>query len=806
MLSAVAARKAALASQKDSEPITTPSASSSKAQVPPPPPRKDPPKRKPSSQKFRPETKKPRKLKPFEKSNGPRSAPVDVFKDQEDMIIVDPDSDGESDSAMSILDDSDKGPISSPGRTSQKQRAWSSSQAVEDSSDEDSMQEEGAVPLDVSSLLPHLANNLRGQEKNSEDGTLLSTFEPRLDHNLFVLTDDECRSLGLSSKATLVALTADDVLCFLGTCTLTVLHGSINIFGTTLSSSSSAYPIYAPRSAPLPVLRTGSGQDSTLGIENLSSRLRNILQFQAVVLLQELRTNVEGLGRICRTFEGVFEPSRWQKSSTQTPFDIPGLYLIHRQTKECRPYSIPSSWTSTLDRILSKSDSMSCGTYIVKGPKNAGKSTLARTLTNRLLESYQRVAFLECDIGQSEFTPGGMVSLNVISKPILGPPFTHPTLPNHAHFVGSNTPRSSPAHYLDAILALIQTYRLDIQSPAIETDDSDLRISDMIPLVVNTMGWSKGLGADLTERIESMLEPTDIFDIQAPVREDYPGSGLPPSMGHQHHGYGAYQERSMMDGSNSRSHVLDPISSSSAAAGYTPADHRTLSILSYFYARFPFDAVPGDLEQITAKSWDISRPLCAVPPYQVDCSVAFDKVILSGAGSEDVVEEEIGRVLNGAIVGIVSYEPGTIDIESIPEEGSSLAMTGIPYTQHHGPPPPVSSNCVGIALIRGVSPPSKEAVSADGAKARVKTYFHILTPLPQALLARSRVLVKGEMELPVWGMLDFRNFEGKDADIGDVAGVNRENVPFLQWGKGAEGALGADKKRVRRNLMRRGQM
>jgi len=36
------------------------------------------------------------------------------------------------------------------------------------------------------------------------------------------------------------------------------------------------------------------------------------------------------------------------------------------------------------------------------------------------LPSYRRVAFLECDVGQSEFTPGGMVALNVVENYIFG--------------------------------------------------------------------------------------------------------------------------------------------------------------------------------------------------------------------------------------------------------------------------------------------------------------------------------------------------------------------------------------------------
>jgi polynucleotide 5'-hydroxyl-kinase GRC3/NOL9 len=168
--------------------------------------------------------------------------------------------------------------------------------------------------------------------------------------------------------------------------------------------------------------------------------------------------------------------------------------------------------------------------------------------------------------------------------------------------------------------------------------------------------------------------------------------------------------------------------------------------------------------------------------------------MLTGSGSEDVVENEIGRVLNGALVGFVSCEPGMV------EQGASTPA-GIPYTRHQAPPSPTSSKCVGIALIRGVSPPKTND------QTQVRTFLHMLTPLPHRLLASARVLVKGEMELPVWGMLDFRNFnKGDGTHSGDVAGVEWDKVPFLQWGKAPEGVMGAEKRRVRRNLMRRGQM
>ena len=64
-------------------------------------------------------------------------------------------------------------------------------------------------------------------------------------------------------------------------------------------------------------------------------------------------------------------------------------------------------------------------TVLLLGQANLGKSTLARFLTNFLLNSYPKVAFLECDVGQAEFTPFGVIALNLVDEPIIG---NQPTL------------------------------------------------------------------------------------------------------------------------------------------------------------------------------------------------------------------------------------------------------------------------------------------------------------------------------------------------------------------------------------------
>lgn len=59
------------------------------------------------------------------------------------------------------------------------------------------------------------------------------------------------------------------------------------------------------------------------------------------------------------------------------------------------------------------------------GYKNSGKSTMMRYLINKCLKKWKKILVLDLDIGQSEFTLPGCVSVFIIDSPLLGPNFTH---------------------------------------------------------------------------------------------------------------------------------------------------------------------------------------------------------------------------------------------------------------------------------------------------------------------------------------------------------------------------------------------
>ncbi|KAF7308571.1 Fungal-trans domain-containing protein [Mycena chlorophos] len=723
MLSAFAARKAAAqaaaltAPPSPSAPAVTP-ALSSKSAISTPNASKPTSKRKLSSQT--PSSSRKRKKKREAEPKKTRYFEETAFDPSADVIVVD--SEDEDEDGELLSDAGDELPaVQIPAAS---QRAYSPSAPVNDSSDDED------EVLDVSS----------SSQQPPSPPQNLSTFLPDPGKNLFHLLPDELFALGSSVDAgSLFALPPGTTLALVGAYSLRVLRGTVSIYGASLHASSKTHRVFAPRSAPIPVIEALHPVPAARIA--IPPRLDPAFAGDtAVVVLYPLQTGAEGLGRACRVFEGVFTPPRLYNAYKSEPELLSTARLLLEPSKDLQPLFLPSTWTQALDTIIERTEPV----ILVKGPKNSGKSTFSRALVNRLLSRYRKVAFLECDIGQSEFTAGGMVALNLVDSPVFGPPFTHPALPTAAHYLGAITPRQLPAQYLSAIPALLETYRLEVATSMVDDDvtDGDELISDSIPLVVNTMGWVKGLGADLGQRIEEFVQPTDIIEFHLTASPPTPSS-------------------------LATLHVLEPIAPSILTANYTAADHRAIACLSYFHA---------DFTTPPAVTWDTSRPLCAQRPYEVDWSVALDKFVLCGPGSEDVVPTEITRVLNGAVVGLVEVEPGTLeDTESTSE---------VPYTQGGQLPSPSTSRCHGLAIIRSVSPTS--------------SHLHLLTPLPVHLLSRCRVLVKGEMELPIWAMLDFTSTEE-----GEVAGTEKARVPYLQWTK-SEG-LGGERRHIRRTLMRKSQ-
>jgi len=305
MISAIAARKAAQAAQqKTHQPSQQPEISLSK--------RKSSPR---STSTF---SKKQKRAAHIQSDN--LTSSFDVSK----VIVIESDDSDDDNAAVEASKTSGEGNEVAPS-SHLTARAWSPSLPLHDSSSEDG-------EADVSYLID-LPSRLRSREE-VKSGTILSTFSPTPGENIFFLSTVELKELGLDlkEKGTLVALDEGDRLCLLGTCRLTVLSGSISVNGVVLRPSVNPHNIFAPRSSPLPVVEYNSSStnatlDGFCPPQPLQSRDSTGL---ATILLQELKTNVETLGNICRTFCGMYEPpcAGWENDDAIASFHINGLYLV----------------------------------------------------------------------------------------------------------------------------------------------------------------------------------------------------------------------------------------------------------------------------------------------------------------------------------------------------------------------------------------------------------------------------------------------------------------------------------------------
>jgi len=143
--------------------------------------------------------------------------------------------------------------------------------------------------------------------------------------------------------------------------------------------------------------------------------------------------------------------------------------------------------------------------------------------------------------------------------------------------------------------------------------------------------------------------------------------------------------------------------------------------------------------------------------------------VLADAGGE-VEEEHALFALNGTVVALVQ-----LDGE---EDQGHLYGTE--------PPSPTASVCLGLGILRSIDPTWGE--------------FHIITPVEQEKLEKCNCIVKGDLELPIALMLGNQGGSGQ----GDGDGP----MPYLQLERlgREERNAGGGKRKIRRNLMRKGQM
>ena len=367
-------------------------------------------------------------------------------------------------------------------------------------------------------------------------------------------------------------------------------------------------------------------------------------------------------------------------------------------------------WRDACNAIAAQAASGLRVCAVVCGPKGAGKSTLTRLLVNTLQSATKRaVGLLDADCGAPEVTPPGVLSLSLLDQPLLGAPAARLGAPDapaplECRFIGDISPASDPAAYAAAVHSLLAVWG-GAGSPA----------AAHTALVINTMGWVRGLGLELLAELLRGCSPTHVLYVRASgSTPDDRSAGVPRAL------FWALQACSEADASAPPCRVLELAAAPRVAVaepGGVPdaaqqmpqrrsaTDARALLWAAWACAacepaaahRWAMMLAPGGAGEAAAFAY-VAAALAAAKPYSVPISSVRCRLLHGAVPADDAL-----RVLNGALVALVAEVAA-------------------------------GSRCLGLGLVRSVD-----------ASAGV---LHLLTPLPPGLASTVTTLVVGRLELP----------------------------------------------------------
>ncbi|XP_011502161.1 PREDICTED: polynucleotide 5'-hydroxyl-kinase NOL9 [Ceratosolen solmsi marchali] len=319
----------------------------------------------------------------------------------------------------------------------------------------------------------------------------------------------------------IVILSPSAKFSFLGKLKLQVLYGAVQLYGAIFSSQNTMKPveIYSPRgysSIDISIFDLDKTYDKealwdALTIEGVDRSLFTTLHSAinackrgwSVILLQNLTntlTNFLNKFYKFKLFPKVENMWYSWNDPRRAEYVLQANFQCDNSQKEI---SICPQWNTTItEQLVNQWNSTKAFCTIIVGGKSVGKSTTVRYLINNLLRHSKKVILLDLDPGQTEMTPAASVSLNVLDEPLLGPNFTHVKKPFYQLYIEDISVENSISRYIICIKKMLRHLK----------NNKDL---SQYPVVVNTMGFCKGIGLDICIILIKLIEPTNVIQIQS---------------------------------------------------------------------------------------------------------------------------------------------------------------------------------------------------------------------------------------------------------------------------------------------------
>lgn len=474
---------------------------------------------------------------------------------------------------------------------------------------------------------------------------------------------------------------------------LEIQRGAIDINGVIYHSGVEPMNFINPSSSSIPLIQATQVLNSSL-LENKETQENQHLftpGYKSVIKLTNLDTHLESIGRVCPLFKNLF----WQFDNFFAEDSLRLLdqyelafsdYTFYPITKPDNTVSVikHKNWMDVIKSLTELYSNDQSIKVIVIGGKNSGKSTFLRLLVQHMLSPTLQqlpINFMDLDPGQPEYSGTDCISLSKISEVQHG---NHLSLTStdstQCHYVGFNSPKDQPTRYNLLVEQLVRSYE----------SDGELKHES---LLINTPGWIKGYGLELTRTLIERVKPTHVIYLNSGTLEvdiDIPkGTNLIPLQGSFNH-------------SGSR---------------YSSSQLRLLKTMAYFHKidDFKFDF----------------QPLLFSPPIQVSYGVSTGISALTHLKETGIGMDHLERSIEATIVGIFKVKRDHLEECELFNKGQ---LPLLPYKEFIK----LNTEFFRLALVHSI----------DQEKKIMNLYIPQFRTLD--LTKEAIIMVRGNTDLPIW--------------------------------------------------------
>ncbi|XP_033744873.1 polynucleotide 5'-hydroxyl-kinase NOL9-like [Pecten maximus] len=481
----------------------------------------------------------------------------------------------------------------------------------------------------------------------------------------------------------LLILESEQEVCVTGLCKMSVLCGSAGVFGYHCDPSKQPVRLFSAVSNSLLKIKC-------LSVESNPSSVRSI--YSKYKLAQDILDELPSRGVAVVKLDRLHAPHIDYLTSLNTFKQLfcgikdgpQGMFSIEsKQSKRLPQLELSKDYYYVLDKWKEQLSIDPASIVITCGGKDQGKSTLTQFLLNSTLNVLEKVCYLDCDPGQTEFTPPGSVSLHTITTPALGPPFTQQREPTVWCFNGNVTPSGDPHLYLRCISHCFRAY---------------MQMKPRPPLVVNTMGYITGLGLRLLIDTLKIVQPDLVIQIDSKHMDGNLPALTAPYVS-ESEGWSNHCRIKQQENIPQKDHslvILDSVVKAHSSGQSRSRQHREMALLCYLAAGLP-EGILG------------AKP----------CMVSWSSIAIHVC-HETVPSSQILEAINACVVALCCLDDEYPRYKDGEESPWLLKETPV-------------CDCVGYGFVRGVD--------------RDKKCVCIVSPVPLSKLKSVNLLMRGNVNL-----------------------------------------------------------